>query len=183
MDCPRALFLALIFICLNLSHILCDDERYDCRRANEIKKKLKRLQGLRDRMFELQLNQNVKNAQDECSLCGCVLGPKGNRGIPGDVGPPGKKGAHGPPGPKGLTGFTCLPGPAQIPPPIRGDNGVRGTAGEPGDKGDQGPCMCEDNFWPCDMCLRDPRGPPGEPGFPGLPGLDGIPGEKGQPGF
>ncbi|KAM6971537.1 uncharacterized protein LKV04_017093 [Tautogolabrus adspersus] len=110
------------------------------------------------------LNRTATAEEDDCN---CVVGPPGQRGLPGRMGFRGEKGREGPPGPDGKpgkVGKTGEPGPPGIP-GLKGGVGAVGLKGEPG--------------------LKGPVGERGEPGFPGEPGprgLKGLPGEGGEAG-
>ncbi|XP_067434340.1 collagen alpha-1(XXI) chain-like [Thunnus thynnus] len=108
-----------------------------------------------------------RTATEEEEDCNCVVGPPGQRGLPGRMGFRGEKGREGPPGPDGKPGKEGKPG-ENGPPGLKGEKGEDGPAGprgEPGLKGDKGE-----------------RGEPGLLGEPGPPGLKGLLGERGEPG-
>ncbi|XP_068565560.1 collagen alpha-1(XXI) chain [Cebidichthys violaceus] len=102
--------------------------------------------------------------------CNCVVGPQGQRGLPGPMGFRGKKGRDGPPGPDSKPGNDGKPGesgPHGLP-GMKGEGGPAGLRGEPGLKGIKGD--------------RGELGLSGEPGTPGPKGLAGEQGEQGPPG-
>ncbi|XP_028289081.1 collagen alpha-1(XXI) chain-like [Parambassis ranga] len=110
------------------------------------------------------LNRTATVDEDDCN---CVVGPPGQRGLPGPMGFRGEKGREGPPGPDGKPGKEGEPG---DPGPsgltgLKGEQGPAGLRGDPGPKGDKGE-----------------TGEPGLQGEPGPPGAKGVPGERGEPG-
>lgn len=104
--------------------------------------------------------------EDECTG-NCVVGPPGQRGLPGPMGFRGEKGRAGPPGPDGKPGKD-------------GRAGEPGAAGSPGRKGEPGPAGVRGQ--PGQKGIVGDRGQPGTAGEPGPPGQKGLAGEKGQPG-
>ncbi|XP_044032694.1 collagen alpha-1(XXI) chain [Siniperca chuatsi] len=110
------------------------------------------------------LNRTATVEEEDCN---CVVGPPGQRGLPGRMGFRGEKGREGPPGPDGKRGKDGTPGESGPPglPGMKGEGGPAGPTGEPGLKGSKGD-----------------RGEPGLSGEPRPPGPKGLPGEKGEPG-
>ena len=88
---------------------------------------------------------------------GAAVGPKGDKGDPGETGPKGDKGDPGETGPKGDKGDPGETGP-------KGDKGDPGETGPKGDKGDPGE--------------TGPKGDKGDPGETGPKGDKGDPGES-----
>nr|XP_029133786.1 collagen alpha-1(XXI) chain-like [Labrus bergylta] len=110
------------------------------------------------------LNRTATTEEEDCN---CVVGPPGQRGLPGRMGFRGQKGREGPPGPDGKPGKDGKTGESGLP----GIPGQKGDVGAVGLKGESG--------------LKGPMGERGEPGFPGEPGprgLKGIPGDRGEAG-
>ncbi|XP_034094365.1 collagen alpha-1(XXI) chain isoform X3 [Gymnodraco acuticeps] len=138
-----------------------------------------------------------RTATDEEEDCNCVVGPKGQAGLPGRMGFRGEKGREGPPGPDGKpgkdgthgdlgpSGFTGMKGEVG-PAGLSGDpglKGLKGDRGEPGLSGETGPPGTKG--LPADKGELGPpgeAGPMGEPGLPGSGGLVGTPGPKGESG-
>ncbi|XP_014665656.1 PREDICTED: collagen alpha-1(I) chain-like [Priapulus caudatus] len=142
-----------------------------------------------------------------------ISGPKGEKGVPGDVsiilakgdrgasaprGPRGRKGKTGARGIMGEIGMPGWPGPRGVPGP-RGPIGPTGH-GEKGDRGEKGPpgppghvystggdgTPLEGPQGPIGPAgLQGPRGYPGEPGIgrPGPPSPAGAPGGQGRAGL
>ncbi|KAM8731700.1 collagen alpha-1(XXI) chain-like [Acanthopagrus schlegelii] len=80
------------------------------------------------------LNRTATVEEEDCN---CVVGPPGQRGLPGRMGFRGEKGREGPPGPDGKPGKDGKPG---DPGPLglkgmKGESGPAGARGEPGLKG------------------------------------------------
>ncbi|XP_054991022.1 collagen alpha-5(VI) chain [Sorex araneus] len=125
-----------------------------------------------------------------CVFCKCV-GPRGDRGIPGqqlekglpglkgsrghrgEDGDPGTRGEIGPTGEKGTAGCSGERGP-------KGIRGMTGHKGEPGEHGIDG-VDGEDGFHGLPG-VKGERGDPGSEGSPGSRGPPGVRGEKGFPG-
>ncbi|KAI4806758.1 hypothetical protein KUCAC02_017557 [Chaenocephalus aceratus] len=138
-----------------------------------------------------------RTATDEEEDCNCVVGPKGQAGLPGRMGFRGEKGREGPPGPDGKSGkdgthgdlgpsgFTGMKGEVG-PAGLSGDpglKGLKGDRGEPGLSGETGPPGTKG--LPADKGELGPpgeAGPMGEPGLPGSGGLVGTTGPKGESG-
>lgn len=103
-------------------------------------------------------------------------GPRGERGLRGEVGPRGERGEQGLTGPQGLMGGTGKqgkPGPSGIQ-GKQGRDGPQGRQGEPGlrgERGVEGP-----------IGLQGDTGARGLPGFPGQDGI-GIVGSDGRTAF
>ncbi|XP_049912110.1 collagen alpha-1(XXI) chain [Epinephelus moara] len=110
------------------------------------------------------LNRTETAEEEDCN---CVVGPPGERGLPGRMGFRGEKGREGPPGPDGKPGKDGIPG-VPGPPGLPGLKGESGPAGLRGDSGLEG--------------LKGDRGEPGLSGEPGPPGPKGLPGDRGEPG-
>ncbi|XP_070784405.1 collagen alpha-1(XXI) chain [Enoplosus armatus] len=110
------------------------------------------------------LNRTATVEEEDCN---CVVGPPGQRGLPGRMGFRGEKGREGPPGPDGKHGKDGQPGESGPPglPGLKGESGPAGPTGEPGLKGSKGD-----------------RGEPGLTGEPGPTGPKGLPGARGEPG-
>ncbi|XP_054478788.1 collagen alpha-1(XXI) chain [Anoplopoma fimbria] len=110
------------------------------------------------------LNRTATVEEEDCN---CVVGPQGQRGLPGPMGFRGEKGRDGPPGPDGKPGNDGKHGESGPPglPGMKGEGGPAGLRGEPGLKG-----------------ITGDRGEPGLSGEPGAPGLKGLPGERGEKG-
>lgn len=125
-----------------------------------------------------------------CEFCKCV-GPRGDRGIPGqqlekgrpglkgsrghrgEDGDPGTRGEIGPTGEKGIAGCSGE----------RGQKGIRGMPGHKGEPGEHGVDGVdgEDGFHGLPG-VKGERGDPGSQGSPGSRGPPGVRGEKGFPG-
>ncbi|KAM8823504.1 uncharacterized protein AB9W97_005383 [Spinachia spinachia] len=97
----------------------------------------------------------------------CVVGPQGQRGVPGPTGFRGEKGRDGPPGPDGAPGYDGKPGESGPPglPGMKGEGGPEGPRGVPGLQS-----------------IKGERGEPGLSGEPGPPGPKGLAGERGEQG-
>ncbi|KAK9528075.1 hypothetical protein VZT92_014571 [Zoarces viviparus] len=137
------------------------------------------------------LNRTATVEEEDCN---CVVGPQGQRGLPGPMGFRGEKGRDGPPGPDGKPGNVGKPGESGPPglPGMKGEGGPAGLRGEPGlkgIKGDRGEPGLSGELGPKGLAgERGEQGPPGEsgpmgePGLPGTAGLIGTPGPKGVQG-
>ncbi|XP_075953436.1 uncharacterized protein LOC142952616 [Anarhichas minor] len=137
------------------------------------------------------LNRTATVEEEDCN---CVVGPQGQRGLPGPMGFRGEKGRDGPPGPDGKPGNVGKPGESGPPglPGMKGEGGPAGLRGEPGlkgIKGDRGEPGLSGELGPKGLAgERGEQGPPGEsgptgePGLPGTTGLIGTPGPKGEVG-
>ncbi|XP_031733987.1 collagen alpha-1(XXI) chain-like [Anarrhichthys ocellatus] len=137
------------------------------------------------------LNRTATVEEEDCN---CVVGPQGQRGLPGPMGFRGEKGRDGPPGPDGKPGNVGKPGESGPPglPGMKGEGGPAGLRGEPGlkgIKGDRGEPGLSGELGPKGLAgERGEQGPPGEsgptgePGLPGTAGLIGTPGPKGEVG-
>lgn len=91
-----------------------------------------------------RMAEEIRSLRAELQTRAAVIGPSGERGLPGDRGEPGPAGPQGEPGPPGVAG----------PAGDKGEPGVSGAAGERGERGADG------------LAGRD--------GAPGERGADGI---------
>ncbi|XP_062415065.1 collagen alpha-1(XXI) chain [Pungitius pungitius] len=110
------------------------------------------------------LNRTATVDEEDCN---CVVGPQGQRGVPGRMGFRGEKGRDGPPGRDGAPGYDGKPGESGLPglPGMKGEGGPAGPKGEPGLEG-----------------IKGERGEPGLSGEPGPPGPKGLAGKRGEQG-
>ncbi|XP_070842227.1 collagen alpha-1(XXI) chain [Chaetodon trifascialis] len=139
--------------------LYCDPHQSERETACEI-------YSVNDERCPLNRTATVEEEEEE-EDCNCVVGPPGQRGLPGPMGFRGEKGREGPPGPDGKPGKDGTPGeagPLGLP-GMKGESGPAGPRGEPGLKGNMGDI-----------------GEPGLSGEPGPPGPKGLPGERGEPG-
>ncbi|XP_074478203.1 uncharacterized protein LOC141759771 [Sebastes fasciatus] len=125
------------------------------------------------------LNRTATSEEEDCN---CVVGPQGQRGLPGPMGFRGEKGREGPPGPDGKPGKEGKPGETGGLglPGMKGEDGPAGLRGEPGlqgNKGDRG-----EPGLPGELGTPGPKGLPGDRGELGTPGEAGLMGEPGLPG-